>query len=139
MTKNKAHPELENYCSQKIRLENADDIYRFALEADTVKKHAKIILLDKENYVLYVSHINDTMHNYNLVEVSFIIRMMIEFHAHSIIYIVNYPEGKTQPDKYDFGFKQQLRDATFICGFLFKDYMLLNQQGYYSYAENRLI
>lgn len=127
--------QLENYCSQEIKLETVSDIYQFALEADTTKKNAKAILLDNNSKVLYVIPIEK--HNYNLVEVSYIIRLMIGFHAYGIIFIVNCPKGKTKPDRYDYGFRRQLEQATFICGFQLKDYMLINQQGYYSYADER--
>lgn len=137
MKTDKTASKVENCHSLHIRLDKATDIYKFAAEAHTIEKHAKAILLDKENNVLYVVHIDNIIHKYNLVEVSYIIRMMIELQAYAIIFIVNCPEGKAEPDKYDNGFRRLLQDATFICGFQLKDYMLLNQQGYYSYEENK--
>lgn len=135
------YPQVKQ--SEQVRLVGPYQAFEFALQfydEDTIQHHitTKVILLSGNSTVLGVVTISESAHTYDIVETKFILQAAILANAKSIIIVSNSPNGDIEPSEEEKELKNQIELAAYLFDIELADYLLINSETYYSFAENTI-
>ena len=99
----------------------------------------KIVLLDRANSVLGVSHIATGGVSCCVVDPKIIFATALKANSSSIILAHNHPSGNLTPSDSDVKITEKLIKAAQTLDMTIFDHLILTSDGYFSMAENGLI
>ena len=110
-------------------------------DEDTIQHHitTKVILLSGNSTVLGVMTVSESAHTYDIVETKFILQAAILANAKSIIVVSNSPSGDLEPNDAEKDLKNQIKLAAYLFDIELADYLLINKEDYYSFADNKVL
>ena len=110
-------------------------------DEDTIQHHitTKVILLSGNSTVLGVMTVSESAHTYDIVETKFILQAAILANAKSIIVVSNSPSGDLEPNDAEKDLKNQIKLAAYLFDIELADYLLINNEDYYSFADNKVL
>ena len=130
--------------AEQVRLVSPYEAFEFALQfydEDTIQHHitTKVILLSGNSTVLGVMTVSESAHTYDIVETKFILQAAILANAKSIIVVSNSPSGDLEPNDAEKDLKNQIKLAAYLFDIELADYLLINNEDYYSFADNKVL
>lgn len=127
--------------SERAVIKTSEDAYTLLLEhiydPDTIehKEYFKVMLLNRANKVLGVSHISEGGINETSVDIRIIMQAAILGNASGIILSHNHPSGSKQPSYQDDQLTNRVNKAAKLFNISLLDHIIVTDSGFYSYAD----
>ena len=83
--------------------------------------------------------VSESAHTYDIVETKFILQAAILANAKSIIVVSNSPSGDLEPNDAEKDLKNQVKLVAYLFDIELADYLLINNEDYYSFADNKVL
>lgn len=113
--------------------------YLYASMRDLKIEVFKVLFLDKANHIIdEVSLFHGTV-DQTAVHPREVIKAALERHATSVILVHNHPSGRTQPSVEDRAMTSRLQTACAAVGIKVMDHLIIGNNQFFSFAEQRLI
>lgn len=127
--------------SERAVIKTSKDAYTLLLEhiydPDTIehKEYFKVMLLNRANKVLGVSHISEGGINETSADIRIIMQAAILGNASGIILSHNHPSGSKQPSCQDDQLTNRVNKAAKLFNISLLDHIIVTDSGFYSYAD----
>lgn len=105
-------------------------------EADRLKEHFFVVLLDARNRVKLVDVVSIGTLNASLVHPREVFIRAITTAASSLLVAHNHPSGECEPSDADMSVTDRLKDAGKLIGIELMDHIILSGSAYYSFREH---
>lgn len=117
------------------------DILKKVWDIDTLDyiENFYILLLDKSNSVLGVSHISKGGTAGTIVDAKVIFGKAILTNASSIVLAHNHPSGNLRPSNKDKEVTRKLKEGGLLLDIHVLDHVIISSNGYYSFADDGMI
>lgn len=103
------------------------------------KEHFKIAILDTKNQIISIENISVGTLNASIVHPRDVFSISIKKNANAIILIHNHPSGDTSPSKEDVNVTYRLIEAGDILGIKVLDHIIIGDNNYMSFKEEKII
>lgn len=125
--------------SRATRIGSSQDIYGLMrpLIADLDTEEFWLIPLVRKNGVLRPVCISSGAIDGTLVDVRVVIRRLLEMGATNFAVAHNHPSGNSTPSSCDDRLTAHIRDAARFFNIHLLDHLIVTQEGYYSYFDNK--
>lgn len=126
---------------QKTKISCSDDAYKIIapLIEDLKVEQFWIMLLNQNNKVISKRKISSGGVTATVVDPKVIFKHALEALATGIILIHNHPSGNLQPSKADLVLTEKLYAAGKSLDINITDHLIISENGYYSFADNKNI
>jgi DNA repair protein RadC len=130
--------------SQRLKIGQASDVYKMLLDSwdmdsiDIVEQF-KIVLLNRANKVLGVSHISTGGLSGTVVDLKVVFAIALKSGASGLILSHNHPSGNLKPSSADITLTKKIKDAGKLLDIEVLDHLILSTEGFYSFAEEGMI
>lgn len=132
--------------AEKIKLIGSSDVYAvmeriFKRESktDRKKEHFWTISLDNACRIVNIELVSLGTVSATLVEPMEVYSIPLQKKAVSIVLIHNHPSGQLKPSEADQDLTDRLIQCGLILGIRIMDHLILNENSYYSFADNDLL
>ncbi len=121
-------------------LSNAKEVYKRILPRLKAKGHEEcwVILLDSRMMEIDSIRMTTGGRQGTIIDKSMVIRKAIEYGAASLILIHNHPGGDPRPSRSDIKETGQLRDACTACNLSLLDHIIVSDEHFYSFNEEKV-
>ena len=135
-TKVKASDRLQVKCSK-----DAYDIFMRSWDLDSIEhiEEFKLMLLTRSNKVLGIASISKGGISGTVTDVRIILQLAIKSNASGIIVCHNHPSGNLNPSESDNKISQKIKESGSIMDIQLLDHLIINEDEYYSYADNGIL
>ncbi|MDD3305746.1 MAG: DNA repair protein RadC [Acetobacterium sp.] len=113
--------------------------YTMALFTGRLNEAFYVICLDSQNKVNQATLLHEGTINEAPVYPRLIVETALRHQAASIILAHNHPGGSRQPSQADVGVTKKIIAATEAIGITVVDHIIVAGEGYFSFAENRML
>ena len=103
------------------------------------KEHFKIAILDTKNQIISIENISIGTLNASIVHPRDVFNIAIKKNANSIILVHNHPSGDTSPSDEDINVTNRLVEAGKLLGIKVLDHLIIGDNRYLSFKEERLM
>lgn len=103
------------------------------------KEYFKVILLDTKNQIICIDNISIGTLNASIVHPRDVFNVAIRKNSNSIILVHNHPSGDPNPSKEDVAITYRLQKAGKILGIEVLDHVIIGNNKYISFKEEKLI
>lgn len=130
---------LEGSDSSQL-LTNAHRVYQYMLPRLKGLTHEEswIILMDAKMRVIKAAKIAVGGRKATVMDKSLIIRKALECGASALILVHNHPTGDPTPSKSDISETSQLQNACTACNIRLLDHIIIADEHFYSFAEEKM-
>ncbi|MBO6169016.1 MAG: DNA repair protein RadC [Bacteroidales bacterium] len=97
-----------------------------------------IILLDRRNRILKTRQLTIGGGKGTIIDIPIIVKMALEEHAAGLILVHNHPSGDPRPSGADIRETSSLRDACASCGLALLDHLIVADEHFYSFNEEKM-
>lgn len=104
-----------------------------------IKEEAVALFLSRSNSVIGGFKISSGGITGTVVDISLILGIALKCLAKGIILAHTHPSGELQPSKTDLNITQRLKDAASIMDITLIEHLILNTEGYLSFADEGLL
>jgi DNA repair protein RadC len=118
------------------------DMYRllrengvFAPEAIEHREFFKVLLLNRANRLLGISHLSEGGIHEAVVDIRHIMQAAILSNASQIALCHNHPSGNLKPSAQDDRVTKRVKEACDIFDISLTDHLVVSSESYYSYAD----
>ena len=136
-TKVKASDRLQIKCSK-----DAFDIFMENWDQDSIEhiEEFKLLLMNRSNSVLGLLPVSKGGISGTVTDVRLIYQAAIKANASGIIVCHNHPSGNLNPSESDTRLTQKIKEAGLVMDIQLLDHLIIiNDGGYYSFADNGLL
>lgn len=125
----------------KPKIKSSSDVAKIFMPRmrDLKKEIFKILLLDSQNKIIGIAEIEEGTVNEASPIIREVMHKAIESFASSIICIHNHPSGEVQPSEEDKNFTRQLVHAGDTLSIKILDHVIIGDDTYFSFADERLV
>jgi len=126
------------------RIKNSKDVYEICLHylphfKGLKKEVFRVLMLDSKNRIFAESVISQGSLTSSIVHPREVFTPAIRNSAASVIFLHNHPSGDPAPSPDDIEITRRLVKAGEIIGIKVLDHIIIGDEGYVSFADNRLI
>jgi DNA repair protein RadC len=130
--------------SQRKKITCSRDAYDLLLKnwnSDTVEycEEFKILLLNRSNAVLGIIAASKGGISGTVTDVRIILQAALKSNASGLIVCHNHPSGNLNPSESDTKITQKIKEAGNIMDIQLLDHLIINDEDYYSFADNGLL
>lgn len=127
----------ESEAFQKLKIASSRDAFEYLAPslADLGHEEFWVILLNRANRVLGKFAVSSGGLTGTVVDQRLIFKKAIEESACGVILAHNHPSGNLKPSQQDMLFTKRICEAGKIMEILVLDHLILNESGYYSFAD----
>lgn len=122
-------------------IKSSNDVYELLspLIIDLPYEELRVLYLNTSNKIIGQKTLSKGGLSSTVVDVKIIGKSAFEFLASNIILVHNHPSGNAKPSKHDIDTTHKVAKAApfFDCKLL--DHIIISRNGYYSFADNKLI
>ena len=120
------------------------DAYRMFLRTwDRTKlffvEHFKVMLLNRAGRVLGICTVSTGCQAYTPIDIKLIFGLALKGNAGQIILAHNHPSGNITPSKDDIAITERIKEAGKLLDIFLYDHLIITDDGYYSFADERAI
>lgn len=128
-------------CESRPRIKTPSDVAeRYAPQLRDLKRETfRVLLLDSGNRIIRDMIVSEGTLNASLVHAREVFKPAIDYLAAGVILLHNHPSGQARPSQEDREITRQLVQSGRIMGIPVMDHIIIAGEGYYSFAESRLI
>ncbi len=127
-----------NYRTSKTKIRSASEVFKEIEEFKNKKQeHFVVIYLDGGNHIMETRVITIGTINQSLVHPREVFSPAIEKRATSIIVAHNHPSGILSPSREDLLVTDRLKQAGKILGIEVLDHIIIGENGFYSFKEEK--
>lgn len=132
---------LEEPGIEKISITNAGMVYRIMIPHMKGLDHEEcwVLLLNRANYVIHKDMIGLGGITSTTVDTKIIMKKAIDKKACGIILVHNHPSSNPRPGKMDIEVTSSLKKASQTFDISLIDHVIISDDSYYSFAEERVI
>lgn len=125
----------------KIRINSPSSIANtFMTEMKFLQKeHFRVILLDTKNQIISVEEISIGTLNASIVHPRDVYKIAIKKNANSIVLMHNHPSGDPTPSREDINVTKRLDEVGKIMGIKVLDHIIIGDNRYISFKEEKII
>lgn len=119
---------------------DSEQIYRLMLPRMKGLKREEcwVMLLDRRNRIEKTRQITIGGRKGTIIDIPLIVKMALEEAASSIILIHNHPNGDPRPSSADIRETAAIRDACAACGIALLDHIIVSDEHFYSFNEEKM-
>jgi DNA repair protein RadC len=130
--------------SQRVKISSSRDAYDLLLKnwnSDTVEycEEFKILLMNRSNAVLGIIAVSKGGISGTVTDVRIILQAALKSNASGLIVCHNHPSGNLNPSESDTKITQKIKEAGNIMDIQLLDHLIINEEDYYSFADNGLL
>jgi len=130
--------------SQRKKITFSRDAYDLLLKnwnSDTVEycEEFKILLMNRSNAVLGIIAVSKGGISGTVTDVRIILQAALKSNASGLIVCHNHPSGNLNPSESDTKITQKIKEAGNIMDIQLLDHLIINDEDYYSFADNGLL
>jgi DNA repair protein RadC len=130
--------------SQRVKISSSRDAYDLLLKnwnSDTVEycEEFKILLMNRSNAVLGIIAVSKGGISGTVTDVRIILQAALKSNASGLIVCHNHPSGNLNPSESDTKITQKIKEAGNIMDIQLLDHLIINDEDYYSFADNGLL
>jgi DNA repair protein RadC len=130
--------------SQRKKITCSRDAYDLLLKnwnTDTVEycEEFKVLLLNRSNAVLGIIAVSKGGISGTVTDVRIILQAALKSNASGLIVCHNHPSGNLNPSESDTKITQKIKEAGSIMDIQLLDHLIINDEDYYSFADNGLL
>jgi DNA repair protein RadC len=130
--------------SQRVKISSSRDAYDLLLKnwnSDTVEycEEFKILLMNRSNAVLGIIAVSKGGISGKVTDVRIILQAALKSNASGLIVCHNHPSGNLNPSESDTKITQKIKEAGNIMDIQLLDHLIINDEDYYSFADNGLL
>jgi len=120
---------------------DANDLLKENWNHDTLEhsEEFKVLLLNLSNAVLGIIAVSKGGISGTITDVSIILQAALKSNASGIIVCHNHPSGNLNPSESDTKITQKIKEAGNIMDIQLLDHLIINDEDYYSFADNGLL
>lgn len=125
---------------EKIPMNNSRRVfdYMYARMADLPHEESWVLLLNHSNHLLDAKLIGKGGLTETMVDTRIVLKLALEALATKVILCHNHPSGSLQPSRADIQLTDKLRKALQAVDIMLVDHLILSENGYYSFADERI-
>lgn len=97
-----------------------------------------VLLLNDSNYLLKKTKVTSGGGNSTVIDVRQVIRLALEHSASGIILVHNHPSGNPRPSDADIRQTDRLHEAANACGLELLDHIVVSDDSFFSFADDRM-
>ena len=125
--------------SKRYKITRVKDVHELLVSPfkDTIEHHisTRVILLNGRNQVLGISTISEGTLAYNITDIRFIMQLAALSNCKGLIVCINHPSCDIEPTPLDDELVQQVKIALSYIDVDLLDYILYDEESYFSYAD----
>ena len=130
--------------SQRVKISSSRDAYDLLLKnwnSDTVEycEEFKILLMNRSNAVLGIIAVSKGGISGTVTDVRIILQAALKSNASGLIVCHNHPSGNLNPSESDTKITQKIKEAGNVMDIQLLDHLIINEEDYYSFADNGLL
>ena len=120
---------------------DASDIFKENWSSDTLQYYEefKILLLNRSNAVLGILAVSKGGVSGTVTDVRIVFQAALKSNASGIIVCHNHPSGNLNPSESDTKITQKIKEAGNLLDIQLLDHLIINDEDYYSFADNGLL
>ena len=120
---------------------DANDLLKENWNHDTLEhsEEFKVLLLNRSNAVLGIIAVSKGGISGTITDVRIILQAALKSNASGIIVCHNHPSGNLNPSESDTKITQKIKEAGNIMDIQLLDHLIINDEDYYSFADNGLL
>ena len=120
---------------------DANDLLKENWNHDTLEhsEEFKVLLLNLSNAVLGIIAVSKGGISGTITDVRIILQAALKSNASGIIVCHNHPSGNLNPSESDTKITQKIKEAGNIMDIQLLDHLIINDEDYYSFADNGLL
>jgi DNA repair protein RadC len=120
---------------------DALDIFKQSWSSDTLDYYEefKILLLNRSNSVLGLMAISKGGISGTVTDVRIILQAALKSNSSGLIVCHNHPSGNLNPSESDTKITQKIKEAGNLMDIQLLDHLIINDEDYYSFADNGLL
>lgn len=132
---------LESIIDDKTSISNPRSVFRMMLPLLRGLDHEECwgIFLNRANYVISKECFTKGGLDSTVLDVKSIVRKSLERKACGIIIVHNHPSGSALPGESDISQTRKLKKALDTCGLSLIDHIIIAEDSYYSFADERVM
>lgn len=132
---------LEDSGLEKVPVVTASQVYSIMIPSMKGLEHEEcwVLLLNNAGYVLSRKRVTVGGDDSTVIDVKQIARMAISEGASGVILVHNHPTGNPNPSSADVRETESLKKACGICSIRLLDHVVVCDDSYYSFAEERMV
>ena len=132
---------LESIIDDKTSISNPRSVFRMMLPLLRGLDHEECwgIFLNRANYVIGKECFSKGGLDSTVLDIKSIVRKSLERKACGIIIVHNHPSGSALPGESDISQTRKLKKALDTCGLSLIDHIIIAEDSYYSFADERLM
>ena len=97
-----------------------------------------VLLLDRKSRIIKIVQLTIGGSRSTIIDIPAIVRNAMQHNAAGIILVHNHPDGDPRPGAADIRETSALRDAAASCSILLLDHVIISDDNYYSFNEEKL-
>lgn len=126
----------------KIKITNSEDTYNLFLSCWSKKiielqEEFKVLLLNRNNQVLGIYPLSKGGVSSTVVDAKLVFSVALKCNASSIIIAHNHPSGNLKPSQSDLNLTKKLKQAGSYLDIDLVDHLIVTENGYYSFADEK--
>ena len=120
---------------------DANDLLKENWNLDTLEysEEFKVLLLNRSNAVLGIIAVSKGGISGTVTDVRIILQAALKSNASGLIVCHNHPSGNLNPSESDTKITQKIKEAGNIMDIQLLDHLIINDEDYYSFADNGLL
>lgn len=125
---------------EKVLMNNSRRVfdYMYAHMADLAHEESWVLLLNHSNHLIDAKLIGKGGLTETTVDTRIVLKYALEALATKVILCHNHPSGNLQPSRADIEMTARLRKALDTVDILLVDHLIFSENGYYSFADERI-
>jgi len=130
--------------SQRRRItcsKDAKDVFTENWNPDTIGYYEmfKILLLNRSNAILGILTVSQGGISGTVTDVRIILQAALKSNSSGLIVCHNHPSGNLNPSESDTKITQKIKEAGNLMDIQLLDHLIINDEDYYSFADNGLL
>lgn len=113
--------------------------YLSASMRDRKREVFKVLFLDKANHIIDARDLFEGTIDQTAVHPREVVKAALEIHATALILVHNHPSGKIEPSQEDRMLTGRLHSACAALGIRILDHLIVGDNQFFSFRENRLL
>ena len=117
------------------------DVFNFLLSRITGLDREKVfvIYLNTKNRVLGIQELSSGTLDSSLIDIKNLLKPAILSSSSSIIVAHNHPSGILEPSRDDVNIARKIKDAVKACDITLLDFIILTEDSFFSFVDNKLL
>lgn len=126
---------------ERKKISNSKDVFELLKPylGDLSTEEFWAVFVNQDNKVLHFSKLTSGGINFSLVDIRILFKIALEHFATGIFVAHNHPSGSLKPSNQDRSITKQIAEAGKILNINLIDHLILNQNAYFSFADEGIL